>query len=96
MLEQEDYGENGTIKITDYTKAFTIAKVVEETLELKPEAEEQHVILKEEKNIIDVPLGMNYETLNKLLKLGTLVYRTDEKGNILIESDGIQNKVSFY
>ncbi len=67
MLEQEDYGENGTIKITDYTKAFTIAKVVEETLELKPEAEEQHVILKEEKNIIDAPLGMTYETLNKLL-----------------------------
>ena len=35
-------------------------------------------------------------TLNKLSKLGTLIYRTDEKGNILIESDGIQNKVSFY
>ncbi len=35
-------------------------------------------------------------TLSKLSKLGTLVYRTDEKGNILIESDGIQNKVSFY
>ncbi len=35
-------------------------------------------------------------TLDKFTKLGTLVYRTDEKGNILIESDGIQNKVSFY
>lgn len=35
-------------------------------------------------------------TLNKLSKLGTLVYRTDEKKNILIESDGINNKVSFY
>lgn len=35
-------------------------------------------------------------TLNKLSKLGTLVYRTDEKKNILIESNGINNKVSFY
>lgn len=35
-------------------------------------------------------------TLNKLSKLGTLIYRTDEKKNILIESDGINNKVSFY
>ncbi len=35
-------------------------------------------------------------TLDKLTKLGTLVYRTDEKGNILIESDGKNNKVSFY
>lgn len=35
-------------------------------------------------------------TLDKLNKLGTLVYRTDEKGNILLESDGIKNKISFY
>ena len=35
-------------------------------------------------------------TLDKLNKLGTLIYRTDEKGNILIESDGTNNKVSFY
>lgn len=35
-------------------------------------------------------------TLNKLSKLETLVYRTDEKKNILIKSDGINNKVSFY
>lgn len=38
----------------------------------------------------------NQSTLDKLTKLGTLVYRTDEKGNILIESDGKNNKVSFY
>ena len=35
-------------------------------------------------------------TIDKLNKIGTLIYRTDEKGNILIESDGIRNKVSFY
>lgn len=35
-------------------------------------------------------------TLDKLEKIGTLIYRTDEKGNILIESDGKKNKVSFY
>lgn len=35
-------------------------------------------------------------TLNKLEKLSTLVYRTDKKGNILIETDGKNNKVSFY
>lgn len=35
-------------------------------------------------------------TLNKLNKLSTLIYRTDEKGNILLESDGINNKISFY
>lgn len=35
-------------------------------------------------------------TLDKLNKLGTLIYRTDEKGNILLESDGKKNKVSFY
>lgn len=35
-------------------------------------------------------------TLNKLNKLNTLIYRTDEKGNILLESDGVNNKVSFY
>ena len=34
-------------------------------------------------------------TLNKLKKLGTAVYRTDEKGNILIESDGINNFFRF-
>ena len=35
-------------------------------------------------------------TLNKLNKIGTLVFRNDENGNILLESDGINNKVSFY
>lgn len=35
-------------------------------------------------------------TLNKLQKMGTIVYRTDEKKNIKIESDGTNNKVSFY
>lgn len=38
----------------------------------------------------------NEVTLDKLSKLGTLVYRTDQNGNILIESDGKKNKVSFY
>ena len=51
--------------------------------------------------IISVGEGNSYghpkqTTLDKLNKLGTLVYRTDEKGNILIESDGIKNKISFY
>ena len=36
------------------------------------------------------------EILNRLTKIGTLIYRTDEKGNILLESDGINNKISFY
>ena len=35
-------------------------------------------------------------TIDKLNKIGTLIYRTDEKENILIESDGQKNKVSFY
>ena len=35
-------------------------------------------------------------TLDKLKKIKAKIYRTDEKGNILIESDGINNKVSFY
>ncbi len=35
-------------------------------------------------------------TLKKLNKIGAIIYRTDEKGNILLESDGINNKVSFY
>lgn len=35
-------------------------------------------------------------TLDKLNKLGTLIYRTDVNKNILLESDGINNKVSFY
>lgn len=48
--------------------------------------------------IIQVGKGNNYghpkqTTINKL---GPLIYRTDEKGNILIESDGRENKVSFY
>ena len=34
--------------------------------------------------------------LNRLKKMNTKIYRTDEKGNILIESDGIKNRVSFY
>ena len=36
------------------------------------------------------------EVIDRLEKIGTLIYRTDEKGNILIESDGINNKISFY
>lgn len=36
------------------------------------------------------------EVLDRLEKIGTLVYRTDEKGNILLESDGEKNKISFY
>lgn len=36
------------------------------------------------------------ETLNKLEKMKTLIYRTDENKNILIESDGINNRISFY
>lgn len=35
-------------------------------------------------------------TLDRLNKLGTLVYRTDLNKNILLESDGINNKISFY
>ena len=51
--------------------------------------------------IIQVGEGNSYghpkqATLDKLKKIGTLVYRTDEKGNIVIESDGKKNKVSFY
>lgn len=38
----------------------------------------------------------NQTILDRLNKLGTLIYRTDEKGNILLESDGINNKISFY
>lgn len=36
------------------------------------------------------------EVIDRLEKIGTLIYRTDEKGNILLESDGIKNKISFY
>lgn len=36
------------------------------------------------------------EVLDRLNKLGTLIYKTDENKNILIESDGVNNKVSFY
>jgi len=36
------------------------------------------------------------EVINRLEKIGTLIYRTDEKGNILLESDGKNNKISFY
>lgn len=35
-------------------------------------------------------------TLDKFNKLGTIIYRTDENKNILLESDGINNKISFY
>lgn len=35
-------------------------------------------------------------TLDKLNKIGTLIYRTDINGNILLESDGINNKISYY
>lgn len=35
-------------------------------------------------------------TLDKLNKIGTLIYRTDIYGNILLESDGINNKISYY
>ena len=33
--------------------------------------------------------------IERLEKMGILIYRTDEKGNILIQSDGINNKISF-
>lgn len=33
--------------------------------------------------------------IERLEKMGTLIYRTDENGNILIQSDGINNKISF-
>ena len=36
------------------------------------------------------------EVMDRLEKIGTLIYRTDEKGNILLESDGKNNKISFY
>lgn len=36
------------------------------------------------------------EIINRLEKMGILIYRTDEKGNILLESDGKNNKISFY
>lgn len=36
------------------------------------------------------------EAIKRLEKIGTLIYRTDEKGNILLESDGKNNKISFY
>ena len=36
------------------------------------------------------------EIIDRLEEIGTLIYRTDEKGNILLESDGINNKISFY
>lgn len=36
------------------------------------------------------------EVIDRLEKMGILIYQTKEKGNILIESDGINNKVSFY
>ncbi len=34
--------------------------------------------------------------LDRLNKIGALIYTTKDKGNILIESDGNNNKVSFY
>lgn len=51
--------------------------------------------------IISVGENNNYNhpdkvILNKLEDIGTLIYRTDKNGNILIESDGVKNKVSFY
>jgi len=51
--------------------------------------------------IIQVGKDNNYnhptkQILDRLNILGTKIYRTDENGNILIESDGINNKVSFY
>lgn len=33
--------------------------------------------------------------IQRLEKMGTLIYRTDESGDILIQSDGINNKISF-
>ena len=36
------------------------------------------------------------EVIDRLEKIGTLIYRTDEKSNILLESDGKNNKISFY
>lgn len=34
--------------------------------------------------------------LDRLENIGTLIYRTDEDKNVLITSDGINNKISFY
>ena len=34
--------------------------------------------------------------LDRLNKIGAVIYTTKDKGNILIESDGNNNKVSFY
>ena len=60
-------GEVGTIKVPDYNKTLTISKIVEETLSLNDGAEDKHVVLKDEEKIINIPLGMTYETLNSLL-----------------------------
>lgn len=38
----------------------------------------------------------NKTVIDRLNKMGILIYRTDENKNILIESDGVKNKVSFY
>ena len=65
LLELEKSGEGGTVNVTDYSKALTISKVIEETLKLKEEAENQHVILKD--TIINIPLGMTYNELDNLL-----------------------------
>lgn len=51
--------------------------------------------------IIQVGTGNKYGhpkqvTIDKLNKMGTLIYRTDLNKNILLESDGISNKISFY
>lgn len=36
------------------------------------------------------------EVMDRLKRIETLIYRTDKKGNILLESDGENNKISFY
>lgn len=36
------------------------------------------------------------EVIDRLEKIGTLIYRTDKKGSVLLESDGKNNKISFY
>lgn len=51
--------------------------------------------------IIQVGKGNTYGhpkqvTLERLQQLGTLIYRNDEKGNILLESDGKKNRISFW
>ncbi len=61
-------GEAGTINVPQFNKAITITKIVEENLELYPEAQSKNVVLNDEEKIISLPLGITYKELNSLLK----------------------------